>query len=290
MVLNRFASSRLMGGGINYNVFVWNISLNIDFHFRFKMPPVIGSDDHRFYRLVTLSNKVAPSVLRKVIKQYCSGNGLTFEDVLDIYKHELFHFWCGATAPCCKCNGRRFNRVLLNEQWDRLFTASVTVNAHTGHDRRVCPEVFSPHAGVDVDVCDVSLASSILTNITGKVITTRVVGLITSSACTVGVNFSGLLEYIIDQVSSRLGVNGFERFLSNHQHELFHFMERNRCCQCTSDPNGRNVITSVEWNKMFVATVAHCTLPVCSQKVQSCTWQSLEPHWRPSSYIRLARL
>ena len=149
-----------------------------DLHFLHEfqiMPPVIDLDDHRFYRLVTLSNKLATPVLRRVIKQYCDVHGLTFEEVLNLYKHELFHYWHGATAGCCKCNGRRFTRVLLDHQWNALFTdisASLpTTHAHSGHDVKGCPEVVSARPGVDVDVCDISLASSILTNITGKVTT-----------------------------------------------------------------------------------------------------------------------
>ena len=115
-------------------------------YFRSIMPPVIDLNDHRFYRLVTLSNKLAAPVLRRVIKQYCDVHGLTFEDVLDFYKHELFHFWHGARAGCCKCNNKRFNRVLLDKQWHTLFTdisASLpATHAHSGHDAKGCPEVF----------------------------------------------------------------------------------------------------------------------------------------------------
>ena len=180
------------------------------------MPPtcIIDLDDHRFYRLVTLSNKLAAQVLRRVIKQYCDVHGLTFEEVLNLYKHELFHYWHGATAGCCMCNSRRFTRVLLGHQWNALFTnisASLpTTHAHSGHDARGCPEVFSVRPGIDVDVCDISLASSILTNISGKITTTQVVGVITRTSITTSLNISGLLEYIVDQLSSRLGVNGFE--------------------------------------------------------------------------------
>ena len=249
------------------------------------MPPVIDFDDHRFYRLVTLSNKLAAPVLRRVIKQYCGVHGLTFQVVLDLYKHELFHYWHGATAGCCKCNGRRFSRVFLDKQWHTLFTdisASLpATHAHSGHDAKGCPEVFSAQPGVDVDVCDISLASSILSNITGKIITTHVVGLMTKTSITTGVNISGLmtktsittgvnisglLEYTVDQLSSRLGVNGFELYLLKYQHELFHKMEKQRCCQCTSDPEGKNVIKLAEWSTIFTSSPTPCTFPVCSHQ------------------------
>ena len=236
------------------------------------MPPtcIIDLDDHRFYRLVTLSNKLAAQVLRRVIKQYCDVHSLTFEEVLNLYKHELFHYWHGATAGCCKCNGRRFTRVLLDHQWNALFTdisASLpTTHAHSGHDARGCPEVFSARAGIDVDVCDISLASSILTNITGKITTTQVVGVITRTSITTSLNISGLLEYTIDQLSSHLGVNGFEQYLSKHQHRLFHQMETQPCCQCTSDPEGKNVIRPAEWSSMYNSSSVVCTFPVCSHQ------------------------
>ena len=233
------------------------------------MPPVIDFDDHRFYRLVTLSNKLAAPVLRRVIKQYCDVHGLTFKDVLDIYKHELFHYWHGTRGRCCTCNNRRFNRVLLDKQWYNLFTdisASLPgTHTHSGHDAKGCPEVFSVRPGIDVDVCDISLASSILTNITGKITTTQVVGVITKTFITTGLNVSGLLEYTVDKLS-HLSVNGFELFLWKHQHKLFHQMETQRCCQCTSDPDGRSVIRPTEWSTMYHSSPTPCTFPVCSHQ------------------------
>ena len=234
------------------------------------MPPVIDLNDHRFYRLVTLSNKLAAPVLRRVIKQYCDVHGLTFKDVLDFYKHELFHYWHGATAGCCKCNTRRFIRVLLDKQWYTLFTdtsASLPVtHAHTGHDAKGCPEVVSACPGIDVDVCDISLASSLLTNITGKITTTHVVGVITKTCITTGLNIRGLLEYTVDQLSMHLGVNGFELYLSKHQHTLFHQMERRRCCQCTGDPEAKSVIKPTEWSTMYNSSPTPCASAVCSHQ------------------------
>ena len=230
------------------------------------MPPVIDLDDHRFYRLVTLSNKLAAPVLRRVIKQYCDVHGLTLEDLLDLYKHELFHYWHGATAGCCKCNGRKFTRVLLDKQWYALFHNLIATNAHSGHDVRGCPEVTSARPGVDVNVCDISLASSLLTNITGKITTTHVVGVITKTSITTCLNISGLLEYTVDQLSSHLGVNGFQMYLSKHQHKLFHQMETQQCCQCTSDPEGKNVIKPAEWNTLYRSSPTPCASAVCSHQ------------------------
>ena len=230
---------------------------------RSNMPPVIDLDDHRFYRLVTLSNKLAAPVLRRVIKQYCDVHGTTFEEVLNLYKHELFHYWRGG---CCQCN-RRFNKVLLDKQWHTLyFTCLPATHAHSGHNAKGCPGVFSAQPWIDVDVCDISLASYILTNITGKITTSHVVGLITNTSITTGMNISGLLEYTVDQLSSRLGVNGFEQYLSKHQHELFHQMEKQRCCQCKSDPDGKNVIRPSEWSSMYNTIPTPCTSAVCSHQ------------------------
>ena len=234
-----------------------------------KMPPVIELNDHRFYRLVTLSNKLAAPVLRRVIKQYCDVHGLTFKDVLDFYKHELFHYWHGATAGCCKCN-KRFSRVLLDKQWYTLFTdisASLPAShAHSGHDAKGCPDVFSATPGINVDVCDISLASSLLINITGKITTTRVVGVITNTAIATGLNIDGLLEHMIDRLSALSGVNGFELYLSKHQHKIFHKMETQICCQCTSDPDGRSVIRPAEWRSMYNSSPTPCASAVCSHQ------------------------
>ena len=242
------------------------------------MSSVIDLDDHRFYRLITFSNKLAARVLRRVIKQYCDVHGLTFQEVLDLYRHELFHYWHGASASCCKCNGTRFSRVLLDKQWYTLFkdTSLSASHAHLGHDVRSCPEVSIARPGISVDVCDISLSSSILTNITGKITTTRVVGLITNTNVTASVNINGLLEYAIDQVSALLG--GFEQYISKHQHSLFHRMEKNRCCQCTDDPDGKSTIKLNEWMKMYDRSPTPCTWPVCSHQ------------YRPLSGITLTSL
>ena len=234
------------------------------------MPPVIDVNDHRFYRLVTLSNKLAAPVLRRVIKQYCDVHGLTFKEILDLFKHELFHYWHGATAGCCVCNGRRFSRVLLDKQWDTLFmniSASLpATHAHSGHDVKECPHVISALPGVDVDVCDISLASALLLNITGEITNTHVVGVITKTSIVTHLNMSGLLEYAVDQFSTCLGGNGFELYLSKHQHKLFHHMEKQRCCLCTSDPDGKTVIKTAEWSKLYNKSPTPCTFPVCSHQ------------------------
>ena len=249
------------------------------------MPPVIDLDDHRFYRLLTFSNKLAARVLRRLIKQYCDVHGLTFQELLDLYRHELFHYWHGATARCCTCNDTRFNRVLLDKQWFTLFedicTSLSASHAHLGHDVKSCPEVSSARPGINVDVCDISLSSSILTNITGKITTTRVVGLITNTYVTASVNVDGLLEYTVDQLSAHLGVNGFGQYLSKHQHSLFHHMEKNRCCQCTDDPDGKNTIRRTEWNTMYTSSYLVCTSSVCSHQyrpIPGITRASLTTH------------
>ena len=61
-------------------------------------------------------------------------------------------------------------------------------------------------------------------------------------------------------------MNCFEQYLSKHQHKLFHQMETQHCCQCTSDPKGRNVIRPAEWNTMFHSSPTMCACTVCSHK------------------------
>ena len=240
-------------------------------HFRSIMPPIIDLDDHRFYRLVTLSNKLAAPVLRRVIKQYCDVHGLTFEEVLNLYKHELFHYWHGATAVCCKCNGRRFTRVFIGQTVVYIVHGYLCQSPCNSCPLRTqCQGMSQRFSMLDLGLMlmcvDISLASSILTNITGKITTTHVVGLLTKTSINTSVNISGLLEYTIDQLSPCLGVNGFEQYLSKHQHKLFHQMETRRCCQCTGDPDGRSVMKLAEWSTMYNSSPTPCTFPVCSHQ------------------------
>ena len=158
----------------------------------------------------------------------------------------------------------------LDKQWNALFTdissSLLATHAHYGHDAKGCPEVVSARPGINVDVCDISMASSILTNITGKITTTQVVGVMTKTSISTHLTISGLLEYTIDQLSSCRGVHGFERYLSKHQHKLFHQMEKQRCCQCASDPDGKNAIKPSEWNTMYNSSPTPCSFPVCSHQ------------------------
>ena len=233
---------------------------------------VIDLDDHRFYRLATLANKLATPVLRKVIQQYCDENGITFQQLLDLYKHELFHL--RHQKGCCKCNKKQFEIVLIDKQWNKLFeNISVSLpstHPHNGHNPRKCPEIFRAKPGISVDVCDVTLACALLNNITGQIglrvkrFPNRVRALITTTYVSTCLEVWGLLEYTTDKLSTKLGANGFEQFLANYQHELFHFTEKERCCQCASDPNGKNSISSTEWNTMYNSSSIPCGSPVCS--------------------------
>ena len=38
------------------------------------------------------------------------------------------------------------------------------------------------------------------------------------------------------------------------------------CCQCTGDPDGRNVIKPAEWRTMFNSSPTPCIFPVCSHQ------------------------
>ena len=240
------------------------------------MSSVIGQKDYRFYRIVTLSNELAPIVLRRGIKQYCDVHRWTFQDFLEFHKHELFHFRKGATGPCCLsfhgyCKPQNFNRVLLDEQWNTLYMLAnlPPTDAHSGHDAKKCPHVFSARNGIDFDVCDISLASALLTNITGQITTTHVEGIKTKTPLTAGFNLtsgSGLLEYTLDLLSASSGY--FEGFLKKYQHDLFHCVEKNRCCQCTgtTNPDEKNRITLGDWNTMYNSSPTPCIWPVCSHK------------------------
>ena len=231
------------------------------------MPPVIDLDDHRFYRSLTLSCKLSAKVLRKVIEQYCIIHGLTFQQLLDAYKHELFHYWSKPSPHCCLCN-RRFTRVLYDRQWYSLFTNTSATHPHSSHDSCACPEQFIARAGISFEVCDVTLACTLITNITGTVTSSHVTGLLTTTPVTVpvlpGISISGILEYTIDRLTSFLGVNGFEVFLTKYKHDLFHSMEKRVCCQCTIDPDGKVAITPAEWGTLFDTSQTLCTSAVCS--------------------------
>ena len=76
----------------------------------------------------------------------------------------------------------------------------------------------------------------------------------------------GLLEYTMDNLSIHSGVNDFEEYLAKHQHQLFHNMVEQRCCQCTENPDGKSTIKSHEWDKMYNRSPTPCSYPVCSHQ------------------------
>ena len=206
---------------------------------------ILGIADHRFYRLFTLSSKTASSVLHKVIEEFCAVNSGTFQHFLDHHKHDIFHLRSGAKT-CCLCN-RQFIKLLSDSQWNSLYkdtsSSLVPSHPHHGHDCKTCPEASSPPAGVRADVCDVTLAAALILNI------------------------KDLLLYFLDELCTYLGSggsNGVEIFLAQHQHDLFHSMEKRRCCQCTNDPDGKDQIKPNEWSAMYIHSFPGCASPVCS--------------------------
>ena len=210
-------------------------------------------------------------MLRKLIQQYCDENGLTFQQLLNLYKHELFHL--RREKACCICDKRQFENVLIDIQWNKLFENISSTHSHSGHNPRKCPEVFCARLGISVDDCDVTLTCALLSNITGWAGLTgkrfpihRVIALITSTPVAACPETCGLLEYTTDKLSTKLGANGFEQFLATSQHELFHYYEKKRCCQCTNDPNGKNSITPAEWSTMYSSSPTPCTSLICSHQ------------------------
>ncbi|CAC5400771.1 unnamed protein product [Mytilus coruscus] len=190
----------------------------------------ISIDNKKLCMFIDMSERYPGMILQQIISEYCRLNGLTLEEVLQIEKHKLYH---KRFEICCECSKgmSTFRKVITEEQWGELY------QVNEGSDLRNCTsnlknciECFAPKK---ISICNLSVAKVLILNI------------------------PNILIFMI----SRLCVSGFEKFLVDNQHTLYHAMERERCCRCnkfSTETSETLLIDAIEWNTLFIKDAICC--------------------------------
>ncbi|KAK3106215.1 hypothetical protein FSP39_015362 [Pinctada imbricata] len=122
-------------------------------------------DKARYGRACLLVLNTCPVGLRRVIEHDYTTRGFTgFEAYLGDHsnKHQLFHL---RFQKCClvHCTYTNKSTPLRTEQWDLLYSETLTRNPH--RDRGKCPCMYTAIPGVTTHVMDVTLCCLLLRNI-----------------------------------------------------------------------------------------------------------------------------
>lgn len=174
-----------------------------------------------------MSENYPGMILQQLVTEYCKKNGHTLEDVLEIEKHELYHKRIESSCECSKgmSTFSKFSKVITEEQWRELYV--VNEDSHSRNctsSKKTCVECFVPK---QISICDLSVAKVLVLNI------------------------PNMLIFMI----RRLCISGFEKFLVDNQHTLYHAMEREMCCKCNKFPTEKSetlLIDANEWNILFI--------------------------------------
>ncbi|XP_063436691.1 uncharacterized protein LOC134718129 [Mytilus trossulus] len=163
-------------------------------------------------------------ILRKLISEYCTMKKVTIEDIIKDEKHDLYHKRI-KTESCCKCSTKQsstFVKVISEKQWDALYEISLSSNSHSCQfNLKKCSERFVPKTINPSDLSEIMTLVLYSTNI---------------------------MHYIV----SRLFSKGFMKFLLDHQHTLYHSMDKKMCCKCRKSPTEEILINKEEWNALFL--------------------------------------
>lgn len=182
-----------------------------------------------------MSETYPSMIIRECIAEFCESEDITMEHVLREEKHQLYHKR-QRTENCCLCGKDLaiYMKVFTEEQWESLY--ELTDDRVCLCPLTICSKSFVPKKDFTLESCDLSLVVSLVLYV------------------------PKLLKYFIC-------VNGFDKFLMNNQHTLYHSMEKNRCCKCVEQPlPEKKMISKKEWSELFVRSIDIS----CKNSVANC--------------------
>lgn len=172
---------------------------------------------------IDLSEKYPALILQQLISEYCVFTNIKFEDLLTDEKHQLHHKR-KKVYSCCK-NSAAFStdfKPISEKQWEQLYEVNDGSNSHSiACNQSRCTERCNSK---QINTCDVSVAIALVLNV------------------------PSILIYTIN----RLCMSGFDKFLQQNQHTIYHSIQKERCCKCSNIPAVKNIINIREWNTLFI--------------------------------------
>lgn len=178
-------------------------------------------------------------ILQQLIYEYCTiMNFKTIEDLLKEEKHRLYHKRI-KTVECCKCTDSlsTFFKFIPEKQWEALFAIKQGSKSYCCQVKKCC-NFFIPKK---IDTCDLSAALSLVLNIPS----------------------------ILKLAITRLYKEGFDGFVSDNKHTIFHSMERKWCCKCNQVPIEKALFDQTQWEKLFMKNENKA----CSVDISDCYCQ-----------------
>ncbi|CAC5410004.1 unnamed protein product [Mytilus coruscus] len=212
----------------------------------------IDIDDKTLRIFIYMSEIFPAMILQQLISEYCTSKQITIEDLLKEAKHQLHHKRKKADICCtCKTELSSNYKPISEKDWKAFYEINKSSDSHfCKSNPRNCSESFVPKS---IYTGDLSVAKVLILNI----------------------------PYILTYMISRLCVNGFDTFLLQNKHTLYHSMEAKLCCKCntlSSENTERSFISINEWNKLFIKDVIACQSSYkdcyCQYSVRKGTKQS----------------
>ncbi|CAC5359909.1 unnamed protein product [Mytilus coruscus] len=185
----------------------------------------IDLDEYKVCRYICMSEKYPAKIIQKVISEYCTLKQQMIEDILRDEKHELYHKRVKTNA-CCVCDQddipfSTYAKIISERQWEAMYEKKKESDFHScPSNLKKCSESFIPKI---IDTCDLSVTLTLV------------------------LNTPDILKHIINRVCK----NGFNNFLMDNKHTIYHAMENRRCCECCKTPTEKIIITKREWDQLF---------------------------------------
>lgn len=192
-----------------------------------------------------MSETYPAQIIQQIISEYCTLNKQKIEDILKDEKHDLYHKR-KLTRSCCLCDQpddidnpdisfSSYDKVIPEKQWESMYEKLV----HScPFNLQKCCESFIPKK---CDNFDLSVNLTLI------------------------LNSSVILRHIIDL----LWTKGFDKFLMDNKHTIYHSMEKKKCCKCCKTRTEKIIIKKNEWRKLFKKEENK----VCQSRIVDCCCQ-----------------
>lgn len=186
----------------------------------------IHIDTKRLRMFIDISERYPAMINNKLISEYCTFKTITLENLLLREQHDIYHKRID-TKSCCRCPPKfsNYSKVISNKQWEALYELEKDGTSRFCRCGQIdCIEHFVPKK---IKTFDLSVTQVLILNV------------------------PDILFYMIDRLCEK---NGFDKFLMHNQHEIYHYMEKNRCCKCNKMYTAQTeklFITQTEWKKLF---------------------------------------